>query len=77
MKSSKKDALCVHLTPRDDTEYAIRKFTKKVRNSGILQELVDRNHYEKPSVRRKKKHLKAVRTYATESRKIEIFPEDS
>lgn len=62
MKNSRNDALSVHLNAKDDVEHAIRKFTKKVRNSGIVQELLDRDHYEKPSVKRRKKHLKAVRT---------------
>lgn len=34
---------------------ALRKFKKKVSNSGILEEVKDRQHYEKPSTIRKRK----------------------
>ncbi len=34
---------------------ALRRFTKRVQQNGILAEARRRKHYEKPSVRRKKK----------------------
>lgn len=37
-----------------DFNYALRKFKKKVQEDGILQELREREHYVKPSERRKK-----------------------
>jgi small subunit ribosomal protein S21 len=36
-------------------EAALRRFTKKVQQDGILAEARRREHYERPSVRRKKK----------------------
>jgi small subunit ribosomal protein S21 len=36
-------------------EAALRRFTKKVQQEGILVEARRREHYEKPSVKRKKK----------------------
>ena len=36
-------------------ESALKRFTKKVQQDGILAEARRREHYEKPSVRRKKK----------------------
>lgn len=36
-------------------EQALRKFKKKVQESGLLQELRDRETYEKPTTARKKK----------------------
>ena len=36
-------------------EKALRKFKKKVQDSGLLQELRDRETYEKPTTRRKRK----------------------
>jgi len=36
-------------------EAALRRFGKKVQQDGILAEARRREHYEKPSVRRKKK----------------------
>ena len=39
----------------DNVERALRKFKKKVQDSGLLQELLDRETYEKPTTRRKRK----------------------
>lgn len=39
----------------DNVEQAIRKFKKRVQDSGLLQELRDREYYEKPTVTRKRK----------------------
>lgn len=36
-------------------ETALRRFNKKVQKDGILAQARRREHYEKPSVRRKKK----------------------
>lgn len=36
-------------------EAALKRFTKKVQQDGILAEARRRGHYEKPSVRRKRK----------------------
>lgn len=38
----------------DNFEKAIRKFKKKVADSGILQDLRERECYEKPTIARKK-----------------------
>ena len=40
-------------------ESAIRRFKKQCEKAGILSELRKREHYEKPSVHRKKKALAA------------------
>ncbi len=40
-------------------ESALRRFKKQCEKAGILSELRKREHYEKPSVRRKKKTLAA------------------
>ena len=39
----------------ENVEQAMRKFKKKMQDSGLLQELRDREHYEKPTATRKKK----------------------
>lgn len=39
----------------DNIERALRKFKKKVQDSGLLQELRDRETYEKPTALRKRK----------------------
>lgn len=47
----------LEVTPRggETPERMIKRFTKKVRNEGILQELYQRRGYEKPSVKRRRK----------------------
>lgn len=39
----------------DNVEQAIRKFKKKMQDSGLLQELRDRESYEKPTTAKKRK----------------------
>ena len=39
----------------DNVEQAIRKFKKKIQDSGLLQEVRDRGEYVKPTIVRKKK----------------------
>jgi small subunit ribosomal protein S21 len=43
----------------DNVEQALRRLKKKVANSGKLQELRDREQYEKPTTRRKRKKAAA------------------
>ncbi len=40
-------------------EAALRRFKKQCEKAGVLTELKKREHYEKPSVRRKRKSLAA------------------
>lgn len=39
----------------DNVEQALRKFKKKIQDSGLLQELRDRESYEKPTTKKKRK----------------------
>ena len=39
----------------DNVEQAMRKFKKKMQDSGLLQDLRDREFYEKPTALRKRK----------------------
>jgi small subunit ribosomal protein S21 len=43
----------------ESIEGAIRRFKRKCEKAGVLSELKKRQHYEKPSVKRKKKALAA------------------
>ena len=45
----------------ESIESALKRFKRKCQNSGILKEVRRREHYEKPSVRRKKKAIEARR----------------
>ena len=42
------------IVQHDNVDKALRKFKKKVLESGLLKELRDREFYEKPTTRRKK-----------------------
>lgn len=41
-------------------EKALRRFKKKCNKEGIMQKLRETKHYEKPSVRRRRKIQKAI-----------------
>lgn len=43
----------------ESLENALRRFKRKCEKSGILTEIKKRQHYEKPSVKRKRKTLAA------------------
>jgi len=60
----------VRIRDNESIESAIRRFKKTCEKAGILAELRKRQHYEKPSVKRKRKAiaarkraLKRFRTY--------------
>ena len=43
----------------ENLENALKRFKRKCEKSGILSEIKKRQHYEKPSVRKKRKALAA------------------
>jgi small subunit ribosomal protein S21 len=47
----------------DNVEKAIRKLKKRVQEFGLLQELRDREHYEKPTTARKRAKSAAKRRW--------------
>jgi len=49
----------VHVREDESFESALRRFKRKCEKSGILTELKKRQHYEKPSVKRKRKAVQA------------------
>ncbi len=49
----------VHVREEESFENALRRFKRKCEKAGILTELKKRQHYEKPSVKRKRKALQA------------------
>ena len=50
-------------------EAALKRFNKRVQQDGILAEARRREHYEKPSVKRKKKALAAKKRALKKMRK--------
>jgi len=51
-------------------ESALRRFKKQCERTGILSEIKKREHYEKPSVKRKKKVLAAKKRALKKMRKM-------
>jgi small subunit ribosomal protein S21 len=51
-------------------ESALRRFKKECEKTGILSEVRRREHYEKPSVKRKKKILAAKKRVLKKMRKM-------
>ena len=49
----------VRVKENEPIESAIRRFKKQCEKAGILSEIRKREHYEKPSVKRKKKAIAA------------------
>jgi small subunit ribosomal protein S21 len=49
----------VRVRENDSFENALKRFKKQCEKEGILSEIKRREHYEKPSVKRKKKALAA------------------
>lgn len=50
---------CVRVKEDEPFELALRRFKKQCEKAGILSEIKKREHYEKPSVKRKRKALAA------------------
>ena len=50
-----------HVQVREDENFenALRRFKRKCEKAGILTELKKRQHFEKPSVKRKRKAMQA------------------
>ncbi len=57
------------LSDSDNFDFALRKFKKQCEKAGILSELKKRQHYEKPSVQRKKKEAAARKRLMKKMRK--------
>jgi small subunit ribosomal protein S21 len=49
----------IHIKEDESFENALRRFKRKCEKSGILSELKKRQHYEKPSAKRKRKAIAA------------------
>ena len=56
-----------------DVNYALRKFKKKVQESGILQELREKEFYTKPSELRKRAKAAARSRWLKKQRSLDNF----
>lgn len=64
----------VHVKEGEPFEKAMRRFKKKVQDSGLLQELREREFYEKPTTVRKRKKSAAVNRWKKELAKQALPP---
>ncbi|NLK17234.1 MAG: 30S ribosomal protein S21 [Clostridiales bacterium] len=55
---------CVKVGENESLDSAIRRFKRKCSRDGIIGDLRRREHYEKPSVKRKKKAEAARKRYS-------------
>jgi small subunit ribosomal protein S21 len=63
----------VQVREDESFENALRRFKRKCEKEGILTELKKRQHFEKPSVKRKRKDVQAKKKMArklTEERRL-------
>jgi small subunit ribosomal protein S21 len=60
----------VKMKEGDTIDRALKIFKKQVEKAGIMSELRKRQHYEKPSVKRKKKAAAARKRLAKQMRKF-------
>lgn len=57
----------VKISDNESFEVALRRFNRKIQQDGILAEARRREHYEKPSVKRKRKEAARKRKTARKS----------
>lgn len=51
----------VKIREGESFESAVRRFKKQCEKAGILMEVRKREHFEKPSIVKKKKHIGAIK----------------
>jgi small subunit ribosomal protein S21 len=51
----------IEIKKNEPFESALRRFKRKIEQEGILREVRDRKHYEKPSERKRKKKSRQKR----------------
>ncbi len=59
----------IRLRDNEPFEVALKRFKKSIEKEGVLSEVKKREHYEKPSVKKKKKAI-AVRKKAAKTARI-------
>lgn len=62
----------VKVRDNESFEQAFRRFKKSCEKSGILSEVKKREHFEKPSIRRKKKSIAARKRLLKKMKKLEL-----
>lgn len=60
----------------DDVGKALRKFKKKVQDSGLLQDLQRKEYFEKPTTKRKRKKAAAKNRWQKKLRDQQLPPKN-
>ena len=55
MNANRRKPLPVEIKEGDSFESAMRRFKRQIEQEGILREVRDRKHYQKPSEKKRKK----------------------
>ena len=63
----------VKIREGESFEAAFRRFKKSCEKSGVLSEVKKREHFEKPSIRKKKKSIAAQKRAKKKVRKVDNF----
>ena len=58
-ENTEKNGIVVYARQNEDPELLIKRFKKKVLNSGILKEVKKYSFYEKPSEKKKRKRIES------------------
>ena len=58
----------IRLRDNEPFEVALRRFKKSIEKEGVLTEVKKREHYEKPSIKKKKKAIAARKKAAKTAR---------
>lgn len=61
----------VKIRENESFENALKKFKRQCEKAGILSEIKKREHYEKPSIKKKKKALAARKRAMKKTRRTE------
>ena len=56
----------VRVRKKDNIERVIKRFIKKCKKLGIIDEIKDRRHYTKPSVKKRRAKQRAIRRHKKE-----------
>lgn len=72
MKDNRLYGSTVFVKEGEPFEKALRRFKKKIQDNGLLQELRDREFYEKPTTERKRKKSAAKNRWRKEIAKQQL-----
>ena len=64
----------IRIKENESLDSALRRFKRSCARSGVLAEVRKREHYEKPSVKKKRKALEARRRVAKAARRKKWSP---